>query len=157
MVFGGLVAGPLLSRWYGVLNRKVVLANSFAGLCARVALDQLVFTPVFISVFFTGMGLMEGKNLGELREKLAETFQGTLVANWKLWIPFQFVNFYVTPPVSSRWAVSLGACCDNPFSFQAYRLLAVNMTATGWNTFLAYTNERANRKLARQSNEPVKR
>lgn len=127
LVFGGLVAGPLLSTWYGVLNKKVVLANPFAQLCTRVAMDQLLFTPVFISTFTTGMSLLEGKDFRDLASKLRDTFLPTWAANIKLWTPFQFINFYITPP--------------------AYRLLAVNVTATGWNTYLSFTNSRANRRL----------
>lgn len=137
VLFGGVVAGPLLSTWYGFLHRRVVLRNPFLGLCARVALDQLCFTPVFISTFFLGMGTLEGKDLNGLRSKLSESFATTLVANWKLWVPFQFVNFYITPP--------------------QYRLLAVNVTATGWNSFLSYTNSRANARVEKEKIEKLEK
>ncbi|KAI9028465.1 hypothetical protein DFJ74DRAFT_658903 [Hyaloraphidium curvatum] len=127
LLFGGLSAGPMLSTWYGQLNRRVVLRDPLPQLLARVALDQLVFTPVFVSAYFVQMGLLEGRKLPDLWLKLKETFPSTIVANWAVWVPVQCINFYFTPP--------------------PLRLLVVNTTATAWNTYLAYTNSRANRKL----------
>lgn len=52
--FGMAVAGPSIATWYVLLDRLQT------SLLARVALDQLLFAPVFIGVFFTGTGLLEG-------------------------------------------------------------------------------------------------
>jgi hypothetical protein len=39
----------------------------------RVALDQFVFAPPNLVVFFTAQSLMEGETLGEIKEKLKRT------------------------------------------------------------------------------------
>lgn len=40
------------------------------GAINQVALDQFVFTPVVLTVFFTATTLMEGKSTEDVKEKL---------------------------------------------------------------------------------------
>jgi protein Mpv17 len=36
----------------------------------KVAIDQLVFAPAFIGIFYTAQGALEGKSWSEITEKL---------------------------------------------------------------------------------------
>src|SRR5204863_2754911 len=93
--FGGMVAGPLLVTWYvpspvsssrvlsdnldiltnryRILERYVTIQNSNAKVLARVGLDQFIFAPPNIAVFFSAQSLMEGESFQEIKEKLDRT------------------------------------------------------------------------------------
>lgn len=74
--FGGLISGPVGSRWYRFLEHKVpqtAQRGPAATLLARVALDQLLYAPSFIAVFFVAQSAMEGKTSREIEEKLRLT------------------------------------------------------------------------------------
>ena len=84
--FGGMVAGPLMVTWYfplgdagvnrrryRILERYVTIRNPNAKVLARVCLDQFVFAPPNIAVFFTAQSLMEGESVAEIKAKLNRT------------------------------------------------------------------------------------
>ena len=48
MLQGLVLIGPSLHVWYGSLG-KIVTAGGNTGAVLRLALDQLLFAPVFIS------------------------------------------------------------------------------------------------------------
>ncbi|KAJ2960885.1 hypothetical protein NQZ79_g3852 [Umbelopsis isabellina] len=112
--FGGLVAAPLLSNWYKFLDKNIRLSNPFKSLIARVALDQFLFAPSFIALFFSAQGALEGKSA-------IEQLQG--IIQFLLWPAVQFFNFYVTP--------------------LNHRLMVTNIVALGWNTYLSTANQKS--------------
>ncbi|KAI8362832.1 hypothetical protein BD560DRAFT_455524 [Blakeslea trispora] len=122
-VFGGIFAGPVLSQWYRLVERKVTLKQPAQALVVKVALDQLCFSPFFIAAFFTGQGLFEGKSLNEIKEKLASGYTTALIGNYKIWPAVQIFNFYFTP--------------------LNYRLMVTNVVALGWNAYLSTVNHRS--------------
>lgn len=119
-LFGGLIAGPVMSNWYRVLDKTVNFTSANKTLFARVGLDQLAFAPCFISVIFSTLGFMEGKNVAQVKDKLQSTWWTALQNNWKLWPAVQLINFKLTP--------------------LPYRLLVVNTVSIGWNTYLSVLN-----------------
>ncbi|KAG2175989.1 hypothetical protein INT44_000468 [Umbelopsis vinacea] len=121
--FGGIVAAPLLSNWYKFLDRHIQMSTPVKALFARVALDQLLFAPCFIAVFFSAQGALEGKNTTQIKEKLADGYPQALKNNYKLWPAVQFFNFYVTP--------------------LNHRLMVTNIVALGWNTYLSTANQQS--------------
>ncbi|KAG5176600.1 hypothetical protein JKP88DRAFT_159084 [Tribonema minus] len=64
----------------------------------KLALDQGVQAPIFTVIIFAFLGLLEGKSLAEVKQKLNESYGSTMIANWKLWIPASFVNLAFCPP-----------------------------------------------------------
>ena len=42
-------------------------------------------------------GLLQGKS-HQVRSKLRNDLKPTVIANWKLWVPAQFINFRLVPP-----------------------------------------------------------
>jgi hypothetical protein len=61
ITFLGLVlVGPTLHIWYLTLS-KVVTAVGVKGTVIRLLLDQLVFSPAFIAVFFSSLLTLENR------------------------------------------------------------------------------------------------
>ncbi|KAI8847370.1 hypothetical protein BC829DRAFT_375608 [Chytridium lagenaria] len=118
--FGSFVAGPSVAMWYPFLQKSVTFKAPIAALTARVFLDQMLFAPTFIAIFFSFNGLMEGKNVDQVKDKLQKGYMAALYNNWKLWPAVQFANFALVPVL--------------------YRSLVVNTVATGWNTYLSVAN-----------------
>ncbi|CAN6806289.1 unnamed protein product [Brassica oleracea] len=111
----GLV-GPALHFWYLYLS-KVVTASGLSGAVLRLLLDQFVFAPVFVGVFLSAVVTLEGKP-SHVIPKLKQEWTGAVVANWQLWIPFQFLNFRFVP--------------------QNFQVLASNVVALAWNVILSF-------------------
>ncbi|KAJ3326641.1 Protein required for ethanol metabolism [Blyttiomyces sp. JEL0837] len=70
--FGGFIAGPSVALWYPFLQRTINIKSAPQALVARVAADQLIFAPTFIGIFFAYNGIMEGKSINEVKEKLSQ-------------------------------------------------------------------------------------
>ncbi|XP_067205840.1 PXMP2/4 family protein 4 [Linepithema humile] len=107
-IFGCLLAGPILHRWYKWLDAfysgksmKIVLTKLFA--------DQFIFTPPLIMLFFISMSLMEAKSdiLRECRIKFLRTFQ----TSCGYWLPVQFINFMLIPAYLRVTYVSVASFC----------------------------------------------
>ncbi|KAI8904103.1 hypothetical protein EDD86DRAFT_195033 [Gorgonomyces haynaldii] len=117
-LFGFSVVGPSMVLWYRFLNRHIVFKSPTQTLLARVSLDQLVFSPVFLTIFFGFNGWMEGKSYQQIKQKLDDAYWDALKANWTVWPAFQLFNFRFVP--------------------LQYQVVTVNTVALGWNTFLSY-------------------
>ncbi|VVB17086.1 unnamed protein product [Arabis nemorensis] len=115
--FLGLVlVGPALHFWYLYLS-KVVTASGLSGAVLRLLLDQFVFAPIFVGVFLSAVVTLEGKPSNVI-PKLKQEWTGAVLANWQLWIPFQFLNFRFVP--------------------QNFQVLASNVVALAWNVILSF-------------------
>jgi protein Mpv17 len=124
-IYGGAIFAPIITKWWYPLLNQVQGSNAVVAALKRMSMDQLIFAPIFgVPLYFTGIGLLEGKSLTEVQASLGRNYVPTLLANWTIWPAFQFVNFMVIP-------------------FE-YRLLAVNFMSIGWNTFLSLKNNRSN-------------
>jgi hypothetical protein len=117
-LLGGALIGPALHFWYGTLGR-VVTASGNTGTLFRVGLDQFVWAPVFIGVIFASIAALEG-NTHLIGHKLQHDLKPAVIANWKLWIPFQFLNFRLVPP--------------------HLQVLAANLVAIFWNTYMSWAS-----------------
>ncbi|CAA6657013.1 unnamed protein product [Spirodela intermedia] len=115
--FLGLVlVGPTLHFWYLYLSKLVTLQGA-SGALVRLLLDQFVFSPIFIGVFLTSLVTLEGRP-SQVVPKLQQEWFSSVIANWKLWIPFQFLNFWVVP--------------------QQFQVLGANFVALVWNVILSF-------------------
>lgn len=115
--FLGLVlVGPTLHVWYLYLSKLVAISGA-SGAIARLLLDQFIFSPIFIGVFMSLLVTLEGKP-SLVVPKLKQEWLSSVLVNWQLWIPFQFLNFYFVP--------------------QKLQVLAANFVALAWNVILSY-------------------
>ncbi|ESQ41990.1 hypothetical protein EUTSA_v10014288mg [Eutrema salsugineum] len=115
-VLGLGLVGPALHFWYLYLS-KVVTASGLSGAVLRLLLDQFLFAPVFVGVFLSAVVTLEGKP-SHVIPKLKQEWIGAVLANWQLWIPFQFLNFRFVP--------------------QNFQVLASNVVALAWNVILSF-------------------
>lgn len=86
----------------------------------RVLVDQILFAPFSLAVFFICITLLEGGKFEEVKAKFQETYWTALVSNWKLWPIVQMVNF-----------------CYIPLFF---RLPFAGVVGIFWNTYLSFIN-----------------
>ena len=63
----------------------------------KLAFDQSVFASFMTCGFFTIINLIEGNSLAKARQDIRDKFWTTMVINWKIWIPGNFVNFTFMP------------------------------------------------------------
>ena len=92
---GAFYMAPILHMWYGFLMR------SFSGTGAlvtiqRVALDQCIFAPVYLSGLFSCDMVLEGK-ADKVEAKLRADLLPTVMANFSVWVPVMFVGFKFVP------------------------------------------------------------
>ncbi|KAI9662596.1 MAG: hypothetical protein M1821_008763 [Bathelium mastoideum] len=109
-------------------------ANAIASLTNRVVTNQLVFTPFFLSYFFTAHALLTPlvcaspslaalPGPGEVGAKLAETVPRGFVNSWKVWPAVTAISFTFVAP--------------------QYRAVFAGGVAIGWQTYLGLLNLRA--------------
>ena len=60
-------------------------------------MDQLIFAPIGLSVFFTFMTVAEGGGKRDISRKFQDVYLPTLRANYILWPAVQILNFRVMP------------------------------------------------------------
>ncbi|EPS58064.1 hypothetical protein M569_16752, partial [Genlisea aurea] len=115
-LLGLIYVGPALHHWYLYLS-KAITASGNSGAIFRLLLDQFCFAPLFIGFFLSSLMTLEGKP-SQVVPKLQQEWFSSLVANWQLWIPFQFLNFRFVP--------------------QQFQVLVANFVALIWNVILSY-------------------
>ncbi|SCU97860.1 LAFA_0G13806g1_1 [Lachancea sp. 'fantastica'] len=130
VTYGSLIFSFIGDKWFRTLNGKVKFANKpanhWSNLALRVGVDQLLFAPSCIPFYFGVLTLMEGQSLQHADQKIRAVWWDILKTNWMVWPAFQLVNFSLVPV--------------------QHRLLAVNVLAIFWNTFLSYRNSEASHK-----------
>ncbi|KAK9075148.1 hypothetical protein SSX86_003468 [Deinandra increscens subsp. villosa] len=113
---GMALVGPTLHFWYLYLSKLVTMTGA-SGAFVRLIIDQFIFAPVFIGVFLSTLVTLEGRP-AQVLPKLQQEWVSSVIANWQLWIPFQFLNFRFVP--------------------QQFQVLAANFIALIWNVILSY-------------------
>lgn len=130
VVYGSMIFSFIGDKWYRILNSKVRIKGlnptDWRNMVLKVGVDQLGFAPLGLPFYFGCMSLLEGKGLGAAQEKIKLQWWDTLKTNWCVWPMFQLINFSLVPV--------------------QHRLLAANVVAIFWNTFLSYTNSQITSK-----------
>lgn len=117
---GTVLVAPALHVWYGFLHRTIPAQTSIGAL-KRLAMDQTIFGPSFIPIFFASLFALEGRP-HEIVPHLKANYFDTVLVNWKLWIPANFVNFRFVPP--------------------HFQVLWANAVALIWNTYLSWSSHK---------------
>ncbi|MCO5580411.1 hypothetical protein L7F22_034277 [Adiantum nelumboides] len=115
-VLGLVLVGPTLHFWYLTLS-KLLQGPGTTRAGARLILDQFFFSPIFIGIFISALMTLEG-HPHDIVPKLKQDWFTVVLANWKIWIPFQFLNFLFVP--------------------QQLQVLAANVITLAWNTYLSF-------------------
>lgn len=117
MTIAGLTTGATCHYWYIFLDRWLP-GRTFRTIGKKVLLDQIVFSPFWISVYFATLGLLEGSCKEIIKEELLEKGSKIYIAEWIVWPPAQFFNFYVLPTryrVLFDTTISLGFDIYSPY------------------------------------------
>jgi len=69
-----------------------------SGAVARMLIDQLFFTPLFLVVYFHIIGTLNGLSLGQIHRKISKEYFSVLALNYRIWPIAGLINFlYVRP------------------------------------------------------------
>uniref|UniRef100_A0A336N0E2 CSON011581 protein n=1 Tax=Culicoides sonorensis TaxID=179676 RepID=A0A336N0E2_CULSO len=117
MTIVGTLQGPMHHYFYGWVDR-IMPKNDGRTVFKKIMLDQFVASPIFIASYFYPACLMEGLTLDESHEEVQSKFFTVYKADWLIWPPCQFINFYFLP--------------------LRYRVLYINGITTLYNIFLCY-------------------
>ncbi|XP_017786684.1 PREDICTED: mpv17-like protein 2 isoform X2 [Nicrophorus vespilloides] len=117
----GIAMGPLHHYFYKYLDSYLPRRNLFS-VAKKILMDQLVMSPICISLFFYGVGMMEGKAFKECTKEINSKFVEVYMIDWSVWPPTQFINFYFLPV--------------------QYQVLYINFVTMLYNVFLSYMKHR---------------
>ncbi|RPD60697.1 hypothetical protein L227DRAFT_525207 [Lentinus tigrinus ALCF2SS1-6] len=117
--YGGAIFGPVITKWLQFLNRMQFTSPTKA-VAYKVYLDQFVFTPGVVAMFFGSLTLLEGKSVNDAKERISEAYVPTLLRNWGVFIPTQIVNFAVVP--------------------HHLRFITIGVVSLFWNAYLSAVN-----------------
>ncbi|RMZ78906.1 hypothetical protein DV737_g3698, partial [Chaetothyriales sp. CBS 132003] len=107
----GFLWAPAQFKWFGLLTRLFPITPGRGTVPAlqRVAMDQLIFAPVGLAVFFTFMTVAEGGGRKHVVKKFQDIYMPTLRANYLLWPAVQILNFRIIPlPLQIPFVSTIG-------------------------------------------------
>jgi protein Mpv17 len=90
--FGFLYHGPSGHYFYNWLDSKVQGTDGVA-VATKVAIDQVIWCPLFMTVFFTYLGLCAGDSFGTIGNKIKNDLFTACQGSWKVWPFVHAVNF----------------------------------------------------------------
>lgn len=86
----------LVINRYNLLDRRIP-GHTFQVALKKLLVDQLLFSPVCLTVFFLSLGLFKGGDWEEFFSDLRQKGWRLYAAEWLVWPPAQLVNFYLLP------------------------------------------------------------
>lgn len=81
--FGFLIHGPTGHYFYSALDRLIV-GKSAVKVASKVAIDQVLWAPVFTALFFTYLGVTERKSKDEIIKKIKDDTWIGVKTSWKV-------------------------------------------------------------------------
>jgi len=114
--FGMLWHGPTGHYFYNWLDGKIPGTDA-KSVVTKVAIDQILWCPVFMTVFFTYLGLVNGDSVATIGDKIKKDLFAAVQGSWKVWPIVHSVNFKFIKP--------------------KYRIPYINSFQIGFNMFLS--------------------
>ncbi|KNG80572.1 hypothetical protein ANOM_010829 [Aspergillus nomiae NRRL 13137] len=106
----GLVIAIPSHEWFLFLGRRFNYAYSpTISLCAKVAANQLLYTPLFNVYFFAFHGLLSGEGLMGAAERVSNTVPTSIPRSFLYWPFVTAFNFTYVQPQSRSAATSVFA------------------------------------------------
>lgn len=98
--YAALIGTPIGHYWFNFLDKGIfpnAMGHPVTAL-VKTFLDQAIMAPAGIGLFFTCLGIMEGKSASKAVSEMKEKFKPTLMANYVLWPAANLINFAFVPP-----------------------------------------------------------
>ncbi|CAK9437583.1 uncharacterized protein LODBEIA_P19610 [Lodderomyces beijingensis] len=93
----GFIMGFMQCWWYKFLQ-IYSKDPKFIEVLRKVLADQLCYSPISLFCFFTyGTMVLENGTWDDAKNKIKKIYPKTLMINYSVWFPVQFVNFLVVP------------------------------------------------------------
>ncbi|QPC80023.1 hypothetical protein HYE68_010775 [Fusarium pseudograminearum] len=124
-VIGGVAAIPNF-KWFIFLSHNFNYSSRILSIATKVAVGQIVFTPIFNTYFFGAQALLSGENIWGTIERVKDTVPTSIVNSCKLW---PMVTAFSFTFLSIDW-----------------RPLFHGVVAVGWQTYLSFLNRQAEMK-----------
>mgnify|MGYP002803601653 FL=1 len=116
---GLFIIGPTFHVWYDVFLSKLFMQRTMKTALKKVVLDQGLFAPAFLVLFYGSLGILEFSPLQKTVARLKAEFLPNMAVNYSIWPAIQMVNFYfIRQP--------------------KYNILFVNVASIFWNSFLSW-------------------
>mmetsp|Transcript_4997 Transcript_4997/g.9586 ORF Transcript_4997/g.9586 Transcript_4997/m.9586 type:complete len:327 (+) Transcript_4997:49-1029(+) len=95
-LFGFGWHGPSSHYFYGYLD-TLMPGATMDKVAAKVFTDQVLWNPIFATIYFSYLNVMQGKTLADLKLKMKQDLLTGVKASWGFWVPAHFVNFRFIP------------------------------------------------------------
>ena len=96
MAISGMSIGIVCHYWYRYLDARLP-GRTINIVLKKVVIDQLVCSPLCISMFFLTLGILENSSWAELKSEIINKAHKLYVAEWIVWPPAQIFNFCFLP------------------------------------------------------------
>lgn len=117
MALTGLPVGVLCHFWYNFLDQRMP-GRTLRRVVQKVVIDQILFSPICISVFFITLGVLEHSKVSRVKKEIVQKGWMLYAAEWMIWPPAQVINFYWLPT--------------------RYRVLYDNTISLGYDVYTSY-------------------
>jgi len=101
-LWGTVVIAPIFTHWYKWLEKRFppcsitgIISNQ--SILKKCLLDQFVFTPPLLCLFFGGMAALECATWKNVETEITTKLPTVFFADCIFWIPVQFLNFRWVP------------------------------------------------------------
>lgn len=117
MSLTGIPIGVICHLWYNLLDKRLP-GRTIRRVALKVVIDQILFSPVCITVFFVTLGVLENAKPATVKAEIIQKGWLLYAAEWMIWPPAQIINFYWLPT--------------------RYRVLYDNTISLGYDVYTSY-------------------
>lgn len=96
MSMTGLPSAIICHNWYKFLDNRIK-GRTIRAVMLKVFFDQIICSPLCISAFFFTLCILERSTFKQAVDEIKQKAMKLYVAEWVVWPPAQFINFYVLP------------------------------------------------------------
>lgn len=122
LLIGGLSSIPSY-RWFLWLGESFNYSSKILSITTKVAVNQVVFTPIFNCYFFGMQCALAGASASEIVERIKNTVPVSWVNSCKIWPAVTAFSFTFVP--------------------LPFRSIFAGVIAIGWQTYLSFLNQQA--------------
>lgn len=96
MAASGMAVGIVCHYWYKFLDARLP-GRTVNVVLKKVVIDQLVCSPLCITMFFLSLAILERSSWSEFKNEVIAKAHRLYIAEWVVWPPAQIFNFYFLP------------------------------------------------------------